>query len=240
MAEMTSEAKTVATAVEEALKKLGLRRDQVEVQILQESSSGFMGIGARPARVRIREKRWEPESPETPVPNKSAQAAKSDTQQHPPINPQSACAEALALLKEVLRLMSISDAALQCAWDSVQERVKITVDSPQAQSLVNKDGKPLESLQFLLTLMLSRRLKSPVAAQVDALGFWENKEREILSQAQQGIDEVKRTGKPLRLAPMDAATRRLVHRSFADHPDIVTASEGEGLWRKIVLRPRKG
>ena len=53
MESIESEGKTVAEAVDNALKKLNLRRDQVEVQILQESSEGFMGFGSKAARVRI-------------------------------------------------------------------------------------------------------------------------------------------------------------------------------------------
>jgi spoIIIJ-associated protein len=52
------EGKTVAEAVEKALSRLGLRRDQVEVQTLQEASAGFMGLGAKPARVRVTQKIW--------------------------------------------------------------------------------------------------------------------------------------------------------------------------------------
>ena len=47
------------------------------------------------------------------------------------------------------------------------------------------------------------------------------------------------TGKPCRLEPMDASMRRLIHRAYAANPDITTSSEGEGPWRKLVIRPRK-
>ena len=58
MQPIESEGRTVAEAVETALKQTTLRREQVEVTVLAEGSLGFMGIGAKPARVRITEKRW--------------------------------------------------------------------------------------------------------------------------------------------------------------------------------------
>lgn len=275
-----SEGKSVSEAVDSALKKLGLRRDQVEVQILQQASSGFMGLGSKPARVLITEKRWgEPEAPARDL--RSAAAAKSPQEVRSPpqeslsraepsapqrardgrqarrpaqrepqpmraaeagsaVDPRQALSQAQALLSEVLALMGLAQAKISSSWDQAQERLRLSVDSPEVESLLGGEGKVLESLQLLLTLMINRRLGSSIALQVDALGYWEKREREALSQAQRGIEEVKSTRKPFRLSPMDAAIRRLVHRSLADHPDVETSSEGDGAWRKIVIRPRKG
>jgi spoIIIJ-associated protein len=49
---------------------------------------------------------------------------------------------------------------------------------------------------------------------------------------------VKATGKPVRMEPMDSSMRRLVHRTLTTSPDVTTSSEGEGPWRKLVVRPR--
>jgi len=57
------EGRTVAEAVEAALKQSGLRRDQVEITVVEEGAAGFLGMGAKPARVRLTEKRWGPDSP---------------------------------------------------------------------------------------------------------------------------------------------------------------------------------
>ncbi|MDE2509572.1 MAG: Jag N-terminal domain-containing protein, partial [Elusimicrobia bacterium] len=58
MKPIESEGRTVAEAVEAALSQNGLRREQVEVTVLEEGSTGFMGMGVKPARVRLTEKRW--------------------------------------------------------------------------------------------------------------------------------------------------------------------------------------
>ena len=329
METIESEGKSVAEAVESALKKAGLRRDQVEVQILQEGSSGFLGLGAKPARVKITEKRWGEPSPAgsagkaaerqktRPAPGRHSHAAAparrppashglpqerpaqeprpappsagvsqerppehrpapSSTglpqerpareprpappsagvsQERPPEHrhssqprtekpkcedPQAACAQALGLIQEILRLMQFQDVSTQASWEAEQERVKLSLSGADAERLVGQEPKALESLQFLTTLILNRRINAQVAVQVDVAGYWAKREKEILSQVERGIEEVKRTGKPHRLEPMDALMRRLVHRHFAGHPDVLTASEGEGTWRKIVLRPRQG
>ncbi|MCM2305645.1 MAG: Jag N-terminal domain-containing protein, partial [Elusimicrobia bacterium] len=73
MEPIESEGRTVKDAVEAALGKSGLRRDQVEITVLQEGSTGFMGMGVKPAKVRLTEKRWGPDSP-APAPSAPARA----------------------------------------------------------------------------------------------------------------------------------------------------------------------
>ena len=294
MEPIESEGRTVAEAVDAALKKSGLRRDQVEVAVLQEAASGFLGIGAKPARVSLTEKRWGPDSPAPspctpraarPAPRPSAPprsaapprpvplprtlppkpSAPSLSLNAPPPAPkpavrqpsraprekssrasaplsasaaQQACAKAQQLVEEMLKLMSIAAPTVSTSWDADMERVKAVVESQDAPQLVGHDGRVLESLQFLATLILSRGDADSTSVQVDALSYWEKKERAILDAALLSIESVKATGKPVRLEPMDASMRRLIHRTYASSPHITTSSEGEGPWRKIVIRPK--
>lgn len=313
MEPLESEGKTVAEAVDAALQRLGVSRDQVEVQILQEPSSGFMGLGAKPARVRITEKIWgeksaegaaaagrrarkqEPEEeegydvplhkddfpsdarePETTRGGNGGGQRRGDMKEsrggrrdgrgggrrdhreqrerrperttaapvanprgsEPPAEPDAAVKAAQAALDETIKLMGL-DVSARAEWDAKQERVRAPLSGADADRLVGPDGSTLESLQLLVALVASRKANAGVAVQVDAAGYWEKRENDILSKAMRGIDEVKRTGKPFRMEPMDASMRRLIHRNLQDNPDVETASEGEGVWRKIVIRPRK-
>lgn len=277
MKEIETEGKTVNEAVESALERLGLRREQVEVQIIQEGSSGILGFGIKPARVKIVEKLWG--SPASrgqsargrgaaPAPRRSgdyppAEAAPSTHQAPAAARPQkkseprrraerpaasqpdprrtvpaeAACSACQEILESLLSLMFFEDARFSARWDEEQERVKAAVETSEHKRLIGPEGRTLEALQFLITLMVGRRLGSPVAVQVDTQGYWEAREQAVLSEARKGVEVVRGTGKPFRMAPMDPQMRRLIHRSLAGDPDIVTSSEGDGAWRKIVLRP---
>jgi spoIIIJ-associated protein len=292
--EMESEGKSVSEAVEKALKELGVPREQVEVQILQEASSGILGFGSKPARVKVTRKHWgtptrqpertagrgvherhgsssrgpsgrpprqsrpeprretrPPRSAPAPRPAPQAQTPPRPRPEPPrreeqrpavpaaPADPAKACAASEEILKELLGLMLFADAAVSARWDPEQERVKTNVRVSEADRLIGPDGKALESLQFLMTLMVSRRVGTPVAVQVDTNDYWQKKENEILSQVLKGVESVRTTGKPFRMQPMEPPLRRLVHKSLANHADIMTSSEGDGPWRKVVLRPRK-
>lgn len=261
METIETEGRTVAEAVETALRKSGLRRDQVEVTVTQEGSAGFMGLGAKPARVRLTEKRWGPDSPAglPPAPRRAPAPSRApEPSVHPPRTPRvreenassprplspasnaEACANAQKLVLELLRLMSVASPTATTVWDADLERVKIAIESQDASLLVGRDGRVLESLQFLATLMLSRGNGAPIAVQVDALSYWEKKEQAVLDAARRAVETVKATGKPVRMEPMDSSMRRLVHRTLGSNPDVTTSSEGEGSWRKLVIRSRKG
>jgi len=284
MQEIECEGKTVSEAVETALKQLGLRREQVEVKIIQEAKPGFMGFGAKPARVKVGEKRWgDREAPQasaapaakhtearngshgrtstgqngakrapresrpaaekparTPAPR--SQTAKAQAEQVPATPPDAAEKERISkTITQLLVLMGCGQTQVEIAWEEKQERLKARITGADGERLLAEDGRTLEALQTVANLVLIRRdsdlPRTPV--QIDALGWREKKEQDILARIEAAVSEVKNTGKPYRLEPMDAATRRVIHKQLADHPDIVTGSEGEGSWRKIVIRPRK-
>ncbi|MBI5243818.1 MAG: Jag N-terminal domain-containing protein [Elusimicrobia bacterium] len=272
--EIEMQGKTVTIAVESGLKELGLRRDQAEVQVIEEGSAGFLGIGAKPARVLIREKRWGSESgaveppsvrPQTPKPSPPRAQTPKPSHQHRgrrpqapaprpsaeeerapekpkadvPVDTSKACETAQAVVKDLLALTGLAAPTLRTGWDSEQVRVRIEVDTPDAALLIGKAGKTLESLQFLVTVIVGRRIGAPVAVQVDSQGYWKRIEERIVSDIQAAVSDVKRTGQPWRFDPMGPAMRRLVHRKLMNHPDVETASEGEGPWRKVVVKPRR-
>ena len=299
MEPIESEGRTVKDAVDAALAKCGLRRDQVEITVTDEGSKGFMGMGAKPAKVRLNEKRWGPDSPapapsapkpqsRPPIRNSAprpperrpepkpeprrerapeprapqravepvrppqrapdpvrapepARAPRERIQSSTPITAAEAaeaCTKAQKLVVELLQLMAIAAPTAAATWDPELERVKIAVESQDASLLVGRDGRVLESLQFLTTLMLSRGGGTPLAVQVDALSYWEKREKSVLDEARAAVETVKATGKPVRMEPMDSSMRRLVHRTLTANPDVTTSSEGEGPWRKLVVRPR--
>jgi len=289
MSPIESEGRTVAEAVEAALRQSGLRRDQVEITVTDEGSTGFMGLGVKPAKVRLTEKRWGPDSPapaapttpsriaqrppirnsaprpaerrpeprpeprrqerapeprapqRAPEPARAPRPARAERRESTPVSAAEAaeiCAKAQKLVVELLQLMAIAAPTASASWDADLERVKISVESQDASLLVGRDGRVLESLQFLTTLMLSRGGGVPIAVQVDALSYWEKREHAVLAEARQAVETVKATGKPVRMEPMDSSMRRLIHRTLTENAEVTTASEGEGPWRKLVIRPR--
>ncbi|MFH1619455.1 MAG: Jag N-terminal domain-containing protein [bacterium] len=370
MREIQVEAKNVQLAVDKALKDIGLRRDQVEVVVLSEGKSGFLGIGAKKACVVVREKKWtgnrkqgrEPLPPRKPEfrhrqpssqgagdrpptdsearrtqsgqhrqhpPQSSGYGGRSESGQHrqhgrkrgyghesrretriadsanqqtapasgtPPqhstsngsfqesqvrihdtagkndagpgsagvlcpepgrprngheettirrkqekistVEAQQAVELSKSVLSEILSLLGMGFTISRADWDPVQSRVHVEFDSDAGDSLVGKDGYTLEALQLLTTLIVSRKGKLSVAVQVDTLNYWKTSESELMARVSQAVENVRKTGQPVRLAPMSSPVRRFIHKTLASTcGDVETASEGEGRFRKIVIKP---
>jgi spoIIIJ-associated protein len=225
--EIEMEGKTVTIAVENGLTEIGLRRDEVDVQVLQEGNAGFLGIGSKLAKVLIRTK-GAGTSSSSVVPRPKAAGPQRDT----------ACAAAKDVLDEILNLSEIADAKTEVDWDSEQERVHAEIETADSGLIIGKGGRTLEALQFITTLIVGRKTEIPTAVQVETQGYWKKIEEKLVGEAEQAIAEVKRTGDTYSFEPMEPALRRLLHRTIGDHPDVETASEGEGPWRKVVLKPR--
>ncbi len=144
-----------------------------------------------------------------------------------------------SLMKELLNAMGFQDVLLSSLWDEKQDRGQLSLNGESAQYLIGLEGKTIESLQLIFNILLGQKSGKECAIQVDALGYWDKKEKEVFSKVEYGISEIKRSGSPYRLPPMNAAMRRIIHKTLANHPEVESVSEGDGVWRKIVLYPRK-
>ncbi len=289
---VTVEAKDVSLAIEKGLKKLGLRRDQVEVKILENPRKGFLGIGARPAVVELRQKRWVSDNLDAQiymdVPKKKrsnsrgrggrsssrsrknddfgvreikrggrrAYGARHSADKAPKANePQllpsqeiqnavipeylkAPLQEAKDYLANVLEHMGVKVENLHAWWDEKQHRILLTFDCDHPAIVIGKEGKTLESLQYLATLSISRHFDKPISVIADTQNYWRKAEDKINADLEYGINQIKNGYSVYRFRPMSAQLRRYIHRAAENNEFVITVSEGEGQWRKVTLRPR--
>lgn len=212
MSELEFTGKTVEDAIRQALKRLRLKRDEVEIKVLQKGKQGFLGIGGEEARIKV--------IPKQP----------------------SLILTAKEILETILSLMKIS-AKVE---PSLPPRVlgsgpfPLTLDikGEELGQLIGRRGQTLDSLQYLLNLILSNKLKEKVNVMVDAGGYKRRHYRSLRQLAFRLAEQVKNTGKSITLEPMPAIERRIIHLALADHPDVITQSIGEGENRKVVIQKR--
>ncbi|MCQ2411134.1 MAG: Jag N-terminal domain-containing protein, partial [Elusimicrobiaceae bacterium] len=281
------QAKEVSDAITKGLRKLGLRRDQVEVSILQHPRKGFLGIGARPAEVELRPKRWSTAELDAQiymdVPKRkqnrrggrggrkdqggkssrrnarrtrtadlevripSEKAPKANEPQLLPceairnaVIPESLKApmqEAKEYVEKVLTYMGVKVENLNAWWDEKQQRILLTFDCDHPAIVIGKEGKTLEAIQYLSTLSISRHFDTPLSVITDTQNYWRKAEDKIDAEIEKGISLIKNGHSVFRFRPMSAQLRRYIHRAVEGNEFVVTASEGEGKWRKVTLRP---
>lgn len=115
----------------------------------------------------------------------------------------------------------------------------VNISSEDSSLLIGKYGSNLESLQFILAVRL-KTLSGDDNFEVytDIDGFRKQKEEKLTKMALSIAQDVASSGKPEPLYNLKPAERRIVHLTLANHPDIVTESQGEGQERHLVIKPK--
>lgn len=265
MKEITVQGKTIQEAVEKGLKELSLRRDQVEVVVVHEGKKGILGIGSKKAKVIIREKKWTGDNSvhknshtERTLQTASARintghdrnglsghSGKSHTNDVAPDSTKEVVKTAndsleqpKIVLSEILNLMGISFKITEARYEQDNSKILVRFDSPDSYLFTHNGGRCLESLQFIVNLICNKNKKNRQEIQIDTSNYWDRTEKEIIRNIEFAVRNIKRTGRPYRLEPMPSNLRKFVHRVVKNsYPDMETISEGEGRWRKVVIRP---
>jgi spoIIIJ-associated protein len=251
-------AKTVEEATRQALDKLGKSRDEVEVTVLSEGHKGILGfVRGEGARVRVTVRHPEGgDSPEAGTRRASSprrrSASKEETEhrartQAPAKTPAPKAATkpnevaivAQDTLDELLEKMGIyADVTYRGGDGSDDSPILFDVAGDDLGVLIGRRGETLASLQFLLNLLIGKRLGSWVRVVVDVEGYRARREEYLRNLAQRTAERVQRTGQAVPLEPMPPSERRIVHMALQDSPIVTTESTGYGEERRVFVIPR--
>ena len=118
--------------------------------------------------------------------------------------------------------------------NSVQDgRAFIVIDTDD-ERLVGKDGEVLDALQELSRLVVMTENGHRSRLMVDVAGYRAKRRAELVVMAKDAIAEVRETGEQVRLAPLNASARKIVHDAVAA-AGLVSESEGEPPTRRVVV-----
>lgn len=119
--------------------------------------------------------------------------------------------------------------------NSVQDgRAFIAIDT-ESELLVGKDGEVLDALQDLARLVVMTETGNRSRLMIDVAGYRARRRAELVVMAKDAIAEAQQTGEPVRLAPLNAYERKIVHDEVAE-AGLVSESEGEPPHRRVVVR----
>jgi spoIIIJ-associated protein len=238
--------KTVDEAIRNGLQMLGVRRNEVDVEIITEGSRGVLGFGAENARVRLLVKAPPKPEPvkrvpaEPPKPEPAAPAPEPEAEGEE-LTPEEVGREVLG---EVLRLMGIratveTQLGTELADEDEEPPVVLNITGEDLGILIGRRGETLRALQYLVRLMVSHRLKHWTNLVVDVENYLLRRRRSLESLADRMAEQAVRTGRIQALEPMPAYERRLVHIALRKNPKVTTQSIGEGERRKVTVVPKK-
>ncbi len=104
--------------------------------------------------------------------------------------------------------------------------------------LIGRRGETLRDLQFIVRLIISRKLHCWPNVVIDVEGYKARRVRALQALAKRIADQVRRSRQIVALEPMPAHERRIVHLALRDDPDVYTESTGEGEERKVQVIPK--
>lgn len=223
--------RTVEEAVARATESLGRPQKELEITILSEGRGGILGIGAEDAHILVAVKT----SSANPTTLPPIDAPKSSDEERAPITPELE-QEARNVLLDLLDLLGMDT---DVEIDHRDGNLVLGVIGEDLGLLIGRRGETLTSLQFILNLILAKRLKKWARVVVDVEGYRARREETLSGLAQRVASRVQQTGLPVALEAMPAGERRIIHLALADHPHVSTGSVGEGDHRKVVISPKR-
>ena len=250
---MEKRARSVEDAVELALGELGVTRDKVNVEIIEEGSKGFLGIGAKDAVVNVTLK----ETPKAAKKETSKPAKKEvkkevkkeiqeDSERKPrpkrevkPLTPEQAteaCEKATAFLESVFESMSL-DVKVNASLDG-EDTILVKLDGENIGIVIGKRGDTLDALQYLTSLVVNKKTENYIKVTLDTENYREKRNEALLGLSQRLAAKVVRTGKKYTLEPMNPYERRIIHSSLQSSEEVTTYSIGQEPYRKVVIAPK--
>ncbi|MDT2751268.1 MULTISPECIES: RNA-binding cell elongation regulator Jag/EloR [Enterococcus] len=246
-------AATVDEAIQNGLNQLGLTKDQVELEILDEGKKGFLGMGRKDAQVSIEpsvsetisevvEETVEDVLEETPVEITVIDEFEVESEESSVEQELSDLDDEAALTELALYLTEISkhlDAPALVKMEREASLVVFHLETQKQGILIGKHGKTLNALQYLAQVFIHRVATNKLSIVVNVGNYREKRQEIIQRLAERTADKVIRTGQPVFLEPMPAFERKQIHAALSKNDGVKTHSEGEEPYRYLVVEPAK-
>jgi spoIIIJ-associated protein len=141
--------------------------------------------------------------------------------------------------QELLSEMGLSeDVAVEVQLDTENNLYQILLQSQNPALLIGYHGENLSAMQIILGQHLHSQIGEWINLSLNVNDYRERREATLTALADSVVARVIASGLPHALPPMPSNERRIIHMYLADHPQVVTTSQGEGRSRSIVISPR--
>ena len=254
-------ASSVEEAVAKAATRLGIEQDELSYRVVDHGSSGFLGIGARDARIEVdalaQTSSEEPAAPERVAevpPIEEAAVVEGPNERDAEEESQSAEAadfapepqeNAEAMPQDVVdetegRITALLDAMGFEARVEVYDAggfVAVDVAADNTALFIGQKGETIDALQYLVNAGVNRTRTSRVRVVLDAEGYRQRRVEALQGMAHRSARKALREDRPVELPPMNPAERRVVHLFLRDNPRVTTESEGAGDSRRVLVSP---
>ncbi len=209
---MEFSAKTVNDAITEACKHFTVTSDRLEYEVLEEGSNGFLGFNAKPAKIKARV-----------IEIVTELSVEDQTKQ---------------FLDGVFQAMHMT-VVIDAKYDEEQKSLDVELSGDEMGVLIGKRGQTLDSLQYLISLVVNKGTNEYIRVKVDTENYRQRRKETLENLAKNISYKVKRTKRPVSLEPMNPYERRIIHSALQNDRYVTTHSEGEEPFRRVVVTLKK-
>ena len=201
--------KNVDEAITNACVDLGIAADQLDYEVIEKGSSGFLGIGSKSAVIQAKK-------------NESVEEIATE------------------FLNKVFDAMELTlKIDLQIEEGEKENTININVIGDDMGILIGKRGQTLDSLQYLVSLVVNKDSDKFHRVKLDTENYRERRKATLENLAKNISLKVKRIKKPVALEPMNPYERRIIHSALQNDRYCTTKSEGEEPYRHVVVMLKK-
>ena len=200
-------AKTVDDAITDACQKFTVSSDKLEYEVVEEGSSGFLGIGSKHAIIKAR------------VKSSVTDIAKD-------------------FLKDVFEAMDMV-VVVNVKYNESDRVMDIDLSGDDMGVLIGKRGQTLDSLQYLVSLVVNKDVEDYIRVKVDTENYRQRRKDTLENLAKNISYKVKRTKRAVSLEPMNPYERRIIHSALQNDKYVTTHSEGDEPFRHVVVTIKK-
>ena len=239
--------RTAEDAVAAALEELGLERDDVSVEIIERAKSGFLGIGASPAVIRVSYE--APDEPEVEEPKEKPQKkVKKEEKKETAPAPEKAAEEPLEIqnnsanpeaarvaefLSGLFEQMNVQ-AGMKIS-DTDENGINVIIYGPAMGSIIGRRGETLDAIQHLANYSINRGGEKHVHVSLDAENYRAKREESLVRLANKMAAKVLKYRRSMALEPMNSYERHVIHTALQEYEGVTTASTGTEPNRRVVI-----
>ena len=206
---ITVTAKTVEDAITQASLQLGVSSDRIQYEVVEKGSAGVLGGLFRSKPAVIRAKKIET------VDDK-----------------------AVDFLNSVFDAMGLA-VDVEVKMNEEEKEMDVNLTGEEMGLLIGKRGQTLDSLQYLVSLVVNKESEDYLRVKLDTENYRERRKETLETLAKNIAYKVKRTRRPVSLEPMNPYERRIIHSALQNDKYVFTKSEGEEPFRHVVIALKK-
>ncbi len=244
-------AKNVDDAITEACETLCVTSDRLDYEVITSGSAGFLGINAKPAVIKARIKEDKPEekvevkAAEVKAETKTEVKKENKKASEPvkavktvDIDAGVLTSKSNTFLKEVFDAMNM-EVAVESKFNAEDNILDIELSGAEMGVLIGKRGQTLDSLQYLVSLVVNKESADYIHVKVDTENYRERRKATLENLAKNISYKVRKSRQSVALEPMNPYERRIIHSALQGDRFVTTHSEGEEPFRRVVVTLKK-